>query len=70
MRCHTDDGLQMPERGYDAKTKMRRKRRQATPLTGLAIGVKIQLRIGTQTLAFRLVLLGSSELGVADDRSQ
>jgi ubiquinone/menaquinone biosynthesis C-methylase UbiE len=26
--------------------------------------------IGTQTLAFRLDLLGSSELGVADDRSQ
>jgi hypothetical protein len=68
MRCRTDDGLQ--KRGY-AKTKMRRKRRQATSLTGLAIGVKIQRRrIGTQTLAFRLDLLGSSELGVADDRSQ
>ena len=66
MRYRTNDGLQMPESGC-----ARRKRRQATSLTGRAIGVKIQRRrIGTRTLAFRLVLLGSSELGVADDRSQ
>ena len=45
MRCHPDDGLQ--ESGY-VKAKMRRKRRQAISVTGLAIGVKIQRRrIGT-----------------------
>ncbi|MFZ0651825.1 MAG: hypothetical protein WAZ97_13235, partial [Pseudolabrys sp.] len=63
MACKCQRGAMMLKRKWKEEAA-------ATPLTGLAIGVKIQLRIGTQTLAFRLDLLGSSELGVADDRSQ